>query len=90
MVLTKTDQVKKEIESYLTKQFLFEFDDQNITAETDLFTSGVIDSFGCVELVSFLEKKYKIKVTDDELLSDSIRSVHALVDFIEGKVNEKG
>lgn len=89
-MLTKTDQVKKEIESYLTKQFLFEFDDQNITAETDLFTSGVIDSFGCVELVSFLEKKYKIKVTDDELLSDSIRSVHALVDFIEGKVNEKG
>ena len=88
-MLTRADQVKGEIEGYLTKQFLFDFDNKNITSETDLFTSGIIDSFGCVEMVSFLEKKYKIKVSDEELLSDSIRSLDALTNFIEGKINEQ-
>ena len=88
-MLTRADQVKGEIEGYLTKQFLFDFDNKNITSETDLFKSGIIDSFGCVEMVSFLEKKYKIKVSDEELLSDSIRSLDALTNFIEGKINEQ-
>ncbi len=88
-MLIKTDEAKKEIESYLTKQFLFNFDGVNVTPDTDLFSSGVIDSFGCVELVLFLEKKYKIKVIDEELLSDSIRSLNALTKFVKDKTNEK-
>ncbi len=84
-MLTETKEIEKEISSFLCRQFLFDFDESDITKNTDLFNAGIIDSFGAVELISFLESKFKITVLDEELISDSIRSLDALVKFVKGK-----
>lgn len=82
---TQVQKVKEQVKSFLTKQFLFEFEEETITSETNLFESGIIDSFGAVELVSFLESKFKIELTDEELVSGSLRSLDSIVKLIKEK-----
>ena len=89
-MIIKTTKIEEEIKAFLTRQFLFSFDEESITTSTDLFDSGIIDSFGAVEMVSFVEKKFCIKISDDELLSDSIRSLDNLIKFIDGKIKDAG
>ncbi|ALA59779.1 acyl carrier protein [Nitrospira moscoviensis] len=59
-----------------------------ITAEDDLLESGIIDSLGILDLVSFLEQEFGIIVADDELIPDHFQSVLRLTQFVEHKVNE--
>ena len=87
-MLTKVEEVEKNMKGFLSRQFLFEFDEMNITSTTDLFTSGLIDSFGCIELVSFIESQYKIKLADDELLSGSLKSLDSIVKLIRKKIKD--
>ena len=75
----------EKIKTYLTHQFLFTFDGDDVTAETNLFSSGHIDSFGFVELVTFLEAEFKIKFTDEELVSNKLNSLAGMVEAVEGK-----
>ncbi len=64
----------EKIRQYLAETLLIEFGDApGATSEdTNLFESGLIDSFGFVQLVSFLEKTFDIKITDDEVMSDAL------------------
>ena len=56
--------------------------------ETPLFTSGIVDSFGVLELIAFLEKTFSIDIDVNcfELRDfDTVRKVAGLVAAISGK-----
>ena len=54
----------------------------------EILQAGLIDSFGFVQLVAFLEKEFGIKITDDEVLSDSLSSFAKIRSFTETKVRD--
>ena len=85
-MLTKTQKIEEQIKEFLTRQFLFEFDRNEITPSTDLFLAGVIDSFGSVELITFIETKFKIKLSDEDFLSGSLKSLNSIIKLIEDKI----
>jgi acyl carrier protein len=51
----------------------------------DLLLEGVIDSFGVVELILLLERRFAIEFDFDELDPDEITRVGALADYVERK-----
>ena len=57
----------------------------SLAHDQDLLEGEVIDSLGIVELISFLEGKYGIKVGDEDLDPENFRSVDRIVAFVEGK-----
>lgn len=61
-------EVQQTISNFMSRTFLFEFG-QGVDADTDLFEAGLIDSFGFIELVGFLEETFGVKLTDDDLAS---------------------
>ncbi|OKH99079.1 acyl carrier protein [Streptomyces sp. CB02923] len=67
----------QQIQQFIEERFLVEFGGE-VTAETDLFEAGVIDSFGYIQLISYLEERFALEVTDDDLLANVFVS---LVDF---------
>ncbi len=77
-----------KIRSYLAETLLIEFsdDDGGVREDANLFESGLIDSFAFVQLVAFLEKEFDIKISDDEVLSDSLSSFAKIRSFVETKV----
>ena len=80
-----------KIRQYLAETLLIEFGDDNgaVSEEANLFESGLIDSFGFVQLVAFLEKTFDIKISDEEVLSDSLSSFAKIRSFVESKVETK-
>ncbi|MEU7640126.1 acyl carrier protein [Streptomyces sp. NPDC039016] len=78
----------ESIREYLEERFLFEFDD-TITPGTDLFKAGVIDSFGYVKLMNFLETEFSVSISPEEMLTNVFVSLTAIDEFIQKKVSAK-
>ncbi len=49
---------------------------------------GVLDSTGIMELVAYIQRQYKIKVKDEEIIPDNLDSVNAITSFIIKKEEE--
>lgn len=73
--------MREQIRRYLEENFLIEFGEE-ITPETDLFETQVIDSFGFVDLVTHLESTFDIKITDDDLLSNRLTTLEKIVQLV--------
>ena len=50
-----------------------------------LLESGLIDSMGVLELVTFLESEFPITIADDEMLPTNLDTIGAIVAFIQRK-----
>jgi len=51
--------------------------------------SGILDSTGVLELVTFLESTYGVKVQDQEMVPENLDSVNRAAAFAARKVSEK-
>jgi acyl carrier protein len=79
--------IEKNLQRFLEKTFLVEFDDK-VTFSSDLFQLGYIDSYGYIELIKHLEEAYSIEISEEELLSGVLASVNELVEFVEDRMAE--
>ncbi|MES9554155.1 MULTISPECIES: phosphopantetheine-binding protein [unclassified Streptomyces] len=79
---------KQHIQKLIEDQFLVDFDGE-LTAETDLFKAGVIDSFGYIQLLSTLEDNFSLQLTDEELLRNIFSSLDAIDAFVAKKLAER-
>ncbi|MBI6759974.1 acyl carrier protein, partial [Pseudomonas syringae] len=68
--------------SYLTQNFLFEFD-EDITEQDDLIKLGLIDSVGYIQLISFLKKEFGIVFTQEDMMGNVLVSIQNMVEFVE-------
>ena len=76
------EDVRKMIIDYVKKEYLDEDTDQQITEETKLITSGIVDSFSMVSLKMFLEKKFQIKIPDDKATPEAFDSVNNIIHLL--------
>ncbi|WP_346399526.1 acyl carrier protein [Pseudomonas syringae] len=74
--------MKEKIKSYLTQNFLFEFD-EDITEQDDLIKLGLIDSVGYIQLISFLKKEFGIVFTKEDMMGNVLVSIQNMVEFVE-------
>jgi len=79
--------VKPELANYMEKAFLFQFD-EDITESTDLFKAGILDSYGYIRLLQFVQDKFQIKLSKDELLSNVMTSLSGIVAVVETKLEK--
>jgi acyl carrier protein len=73
--------VKAEVEAFLLDEIAVGRG-TSIDAEEDLLASGIIDSFGVTQLVAFLDNRYGIRVTDEELKPLNFQSLARIEAFV--------
>lgn len=79
--------LRNKITAFLEQRFLIEFAGR-VDANTDLFAEGFIDSFGFIELVSFLENEFKVEFQPEELMLGDINSLEGLSVAVDRKLAE--
>lgn len=72
------------IHEFIVENFLFG-DGEQLTNETSFLDSGIIDSTGILELITFLEETYNITIEDDELIPENLDSLNRVAKFIKQK-----
>jgi len=75
------DEMKELILEYVINEYQEDEDDE-ITYETPLISSGFVDSFSMVSLKLFLEKKFGISIPDDQASPEAFDSINSIVDTV--------
>lgn len=81
-----SESIREDVSRYISTNFLFD-PEKKVDENQPLIGSGVLDSTGVLELISFLEKSYKIRFNDDELVAENFDSVGKISSFILRKLN---
>lgn len=53
--------------------------------DDSLLESGIIDSLGVLDLVTFIEDEFKISVVDDDLTPDNFQTIDRMTAFVGRK-----
>ena len=76
--------IEAQLRQFIVDNFLF--GQQNgFGSDTSLLKNGIIDSTGTLELITFLEATFGVKVEEVELIPENLDSVNKLMAFIERK-----
>ncbi len=73
---------------FITDNFMIGQNPDKLKRDTSFLDSGIIDSLGVLELVSFLEERFSVEVKDEELVPENLDSIRNLVAYIERKQSE--
>jgi acyl carrier protein len=74
------------IKNFIIENFIIDESTATLDNDQSFLESGIIDSTGILELVSFLEEHYTIKIEDEELIPGNLDSVNNVVTFINKKL----
>jgi acyl carrier protein len=50
-----------------------------------LLASGIIDSLGVLDLVSFIESEFNVAVNDDDLTPENFQTIDRMAEFVQRK-----
>lgn len=66
---------------------MFGASEQNFDDDDSFMETGIIDSTGVLELVSFVEERFDIEVRDDELIPENLDSANNLTRYVTRKLS---
>ena len=79
-------QIETAVRDFVSEKFMFGQGGDKLASDTSFLESGLIDSTGVLELVMFLEDKYRVKVADEEMLPENLDSVRAIAGYVTRKL----
>ena len=82
----KTKIILKDLIDYLKKGNPLIRNRKNIPLDKSLLELGLIDSFGVIEIISYLEKKYKIRINDNEITKEKFGSLNKMSKLVSEKI----
>ncbi len=77
------DLLQQELKSFIIENY--HLDDSQFSSDQSLVNSGIIDSMGIIEIVSFIEDKYDIIIDDEEINTENFETVNNMVMFIKSQ-----
>jgi acyl carrier protein len=75
------EEIQDVLLTFITRNF--GVDRADINLGNSMIDDGIIDSFGLVEIMTFLETEFRMVVDDDDMKRDNFGSVFKLVDYIQ-------
>ena len=73
--------IGSEVEGFIVEKITL--DGEKIARDEDLLASDTLDSLAIVELVAFLEARFGIQVSDDDLMPENFKTIDEIVAFVE-------
>jgi acyl carrier protein len=75
---------KNKIKNFIIENFLFG-NSEGLGVHTSFLEEGIIDSTGVLELVTYLEEEFSIKVDDEEITPDNLDSINNITAYLQRK-----
>jgi acyl carrier protein len=79
------DAQRDTLRQFVIENFLFG-EAGGLSDHDSFLEKGIIDSTGILELITFVERQYGIKVADNELVEQNFDSIDKLVKFLSRKL----
>lgn len=79
-------QHESQIMQFIVDTFLYGRFDVVLSEDTSFLDEGVVDSTGVLELVSFLERTYGVRLDDADIVPENLDSIRRISAFLERKL----
>ena len=76
----------EKIKQFIINELITDGSGTQLTDETLLIDSGIVDSLGIMSLIGFLEENFSIQIEGDELVPENFASVVKMTELVEQKV----
>jgi len=77
--------IHDSVKTFILDQFLPGEDPNELTDDTPLMTTGILDSLATLKLVTFLEEKFDIAVEAHEADADNLNSLELITSLVARK-----
>lgn len=77
--------IKDTIRQFIASELAADGSHGTIADDDLLIEQGIVDSFGIMSLLGFLEEKFAIQIDGDELMPENFASIAAISDLIGRK-----
>lgn len=74
-----------KLKTFIVNELNWEGDESDLTADYPLIDGRVVDSLGIVQMVSFLEEEFGIRLDSEEILPSNFESIRRLAGFVDSK-----
>ncbi len=86
----ETDQISQiatELRAFIRQKFKIPENDPDFSDDVHLFDYGYIDSFGAVELTTFVDSAFSTKITDSDLVAFPLNTIREIATFVSKRKN---
>lgn len=61
---------------------------KGISETESLLESGIVDSMGILEIVTFIEDQFSIQLSDEEVLADNFATIQSIAELIDARTKQ--
>jgi acyl carrier protein len=79
------DNIRQTVKHFILDNFLPGEDPANLTDETELKESGILDSLSTLKLVTFLEEQFQVEFEADDLDPGNLSSLASIEQLVKSK-----
>jgi acyl carrier protein len=80
--------VKDQIREFILRELASAKGVTTFSDSESLMDSGVIDSLGIFRLVAFLEEAFRVRIGDEEITHDNLKSVDSIEQMVVSKLKK--
>jgi acyl carrier protein len=79
------ENTREVVKAFILENFLPGEDARNLSDDTELKESGILDSLSTLKLVTFLEERFKVELEASDLDAANLSSVASIASLVEQK-----
>lgn len=77
--------IKTQVRTYIFDNFIMAGDPGDLQDGDSFMEKHILDSTGFIELITFLEESFGIKVEDDDMVPENLDSLDRIENFLRKK-----
>jgi methoxymalonate biosynthesis acyl carrier protein len=74
--------IASNLESFIREKFKVSANDPDFDMDIHLFDYGYIDSFGAVDLTTFVESTFGVEISNSDLVVYPMNTIHEIAGFV--------
>ena len=76
------EEITKTLRDYIVERYAVPAGDADFTDDVHLFDYGYVDSFGAVDLVSFVQQAFGVKVSQGDMIAYAMNTINEIATFV--------
>lgn len=78
-------EVMSELSQYIRREFKIKESDKDFGDDVHLFDYGYVDSFGAVSILTFVQDRFGVKISDADLTIHPLNTVREIATLVHGR-----
>ncbi len=77
--------VQEKVREFIVRNLMLKHGGAELSVDQPLLESGIMTSFGIVELVSYMERTFGVTIDDYDVVPENFQTVRAIASLVESK-----